>query len=343
MSQVTQKLFYFYDYLKTTECSNNVFRDAAHCAPYSSYELGTRFNFERFEIDNCDDHSGNKIEHKCQLFCRWKSKVGKHATYEKFLSNLCRCLPKDEGFMQNVCNYILKEHNLPLDCLSMDIEVHSDSSGKLFQSKLSSDLTTTINTTLDNASSLLSASVADNKYLLEHINKQGKKLKRVNQELESERKRRKISEKHLSEIEKENWELKENLCLLSARVIPVSLEEDELTTQVPLCSPPPSTDDSQSSCSTSNQTMFIQCQAVMTSISSPLPNCSPQHHIFEDEEITATDESDTNIPSFEISYQSTTLSCSVDTQNEMVTGEMLVPFDESAQLEWPPNLTPQYQ
>ena len=245
--------------------------------------------------------------------------------------------------MQNVCNYILKEHNLPLDCLSMDIKVHSDSSVKLCRSKLSPDLTTTINTTLDNASSLLSASVADNKYLLEHINKQGKKLKQVNQELESERKRRKISEKHLSEIEKENWELKENLRLLLAQVIPVSLEEDELTTQVPLCSPPQSTDDSQSSCSTSNQTMFIQCQAVMTSISSPLPNCSPQHHIFEDEEITATDESDTNIPSFEISHQSTTLSCSVDTQNEMVTGEMLVAFDESAQLEWPANLTAQYQ
>ena len=260
------------------------------------------------------------------------------------MSNLCRCLPKDEGFIQNVCNYILKEHKLPLDCLSMDIEVQSDSSVKLSQSRLSSDLTTTISTTLDNVSSLLSASVADNKYMLEYVNKQAKKLKRVHQELESERKRRKITEKHLSEVEKENLELKEALHLQSAQINSVSLEEDELTTQVPLCSPPQSTDDSQSSCSTSSQTMFIQCQAVMTSISLPLPNCSPQDHIIEEEEeITATDESDTNIPSFEISHQSTTLSCSIDTQNEMVTGEMLVLFDESAQLEWPPNLTAQYQ
>ena len=253
------------------------------------------------------------------------------------MSNLCRCLPKDEGFIQDVCKLILKEQNLPLDCLSGDIEVKSDSSVRLSRSCLSSDSAATVYAALDNASSLFSASVADNKYLLDYINKQGQKLKRACQELESERKRRKISEEHSSEIKKENLELKEALHLQLARMNPVSLEEDELTTQVPLCSPPPSTDDSQSSCSAS-QTIFIQCQAFfMTNHFSPLPNPSPEDdYIVEDEETRATGENDVDVPSFESTVESITLSSSIDNdQNEMMAGELPVSFDESAQLEWP--------
>ena len=320
------------------ECSDNVLRDAAHLSPYSPHELGTRFDFKGFEIDNCDNQSGNKVEHRYQLFYCWKRKVGKHATYEHFLSNLCRCLPKDEGFIQEICKLILKERNLPFDCLSMNIEVQSDSSVRLSPSCLSADSATTVCAALDNASSLLSASVADNKYLLKHIINQNKKLKRANQELESERKRRKISEECLSEITKENSELKEALDLQLKQVNRVSLEEDEVTTQVPLCSPPPSTDDSQSSCSASSQTIFIQCQAFfMTTQFSPLPNPSLEDdYIVEDEETPATDENDVDVPSFESTVESLTLPSSIDNdQNEMVTGETLVSFDESAQLEWP--------
>ena len=252
------------------------------------------------------------------------------------MSNLCRCLPKDEGFIQDVCKLILKERNLPLDCLSMDIEVQSDTSIRLSQSCLSSDSAATVYAALDNASSLLSKSVADNKYLLEYINKQDQKLKRACQELESECKRRKISEEYSSEIKKENLLLKEALHLQMAQMNPVSLEEDELTTQVPLCSPPPSTDDSQSSCSAS-QTIFIQCQAFfMTTHFSPLPNPSPEDFIVEDEETRATGEIDVDVPSFESTVESLTLSSSIDNdQNEMVAGELPVSFDESAQLEWP--------
>lgn len=220
----------------------------------------------------------------------------------------------------------------------MDIDVQSDSPVRFSQSRLSSDSAGTIYAALDNASSLLSASVTDNKYLLKHINKQDKKLKRAYQELESERKRRKISEEYSSEIKKENLELKEALHLQSAQMNPVSLEEDELTTQVPLFSPPQSTDDSQSSCSASSQTIFIQCQAFfMTTHFSPLPNPSPEEdYIVEDEETLATDENAVDVPSFESTIESLTLPSSIDNdQNEMVSGEISVSFDESAQLEWP--------
>ena len=328
-----QRLFRYHDNLKNIECSDNILRDVAHHATqYSPNELGTRFDFKGFEIDNCDNQSGNKVEHRYQLFYCWKRKVGKHATYEHFLSNLCRCLPKDEGFIQEICKLILKERNLPFDCLSMNIEVQSDSSVRLSPSCLSADSATTVCAALDNASSLLSASVADNKYLLKHIKKQDKKLKRANQELENERKRRKISEEYLSEIKKENSELKEALYLQLKQVNPIFLEEDE---QVPLCSPPPSTDDSQSSCFASSQTKFIQSQAFfMTTQFSPLPNPSPEEdYIVEDEETPATDENDVDVPS---TIESLTLPSSIDNdQNEMVTGETLLSFDEIAQLEWP--------
>ena len=220
----------------------------------------------------------------------------------------------------------------------MNIDVQSDSSVRSSRSCLSEDSATTVCAALDNAFSLLSASVADNKYLLEHIKKQDKNLKRSNQELENERKRCKFSEEYLSEIKKENLELKEALHLLSPQMIPVSLEEDGVTTQVPLCSPPPSTDDSQSSCSASSQTIFIQCQAFFMSTQfSPLPNPSPEEdYIVEDEETPAPDENDVDVPSFESTVESLTLPSSIDNdQNEMVTGETLVSFDESAQLEWP--------
>ena len=186
-------LFHYHGNLKNVECSDNILRDVAHYATqYLPNELGPRFDLERFEIDNCDDHSGNKVEHRYQLFYCWKRKVGKHATYENFLSNLCRCLPKNESFIQDVCKLILNEHNLPLDCLFVDSEIESTSvhtCSPSSDSAITSAASAKIALKREASFSLLP--VTDHNYLLK---KQYKELRRVRRKYKSERKRRKVLE-----------------------------------------------------------------------------------------------------------------------------------------------------